>query len=145
MRAGLGERTVSGVRRAIERHGWRRATMERIAAAAGLSRMTLHRNGVIQGGGGEPRPFEAPDAAAGDSIPLFGDLADRVSTPWLMPAGRRRRDRHPARRRDAHLPGALAAAAVDGLGPALSGVAGFALAALVLSATSPPPRGGSAY
>jgi AcrR family transcriptional regulator len=42
----LDERAVSGARRAIERHGWRRATMERIAAEAGLSRMTLHRNGV---------------------------------------------------------------------------------------------------
>jgi AcrR family transcriptional regulator len=37
---------VDGARRAIEEHGASGATLERIAAAAGLSRMTLHRRGV---------------------------------------------------------------------------------------------------
>jgi AcrR family transcriptional regulator len=37
---------VNGARRAIEEHGASGATLERIAAAAGLSRMTLHRRGV---------------------------------------------------------------------------------------------------
>lgn len=33
-------------RDAIEAHGWEAATMERLAAALGVSRMTLHRRGV---------------------------------------------------------------------------------------------------
>jgi AcrR family transcriptional regulator len=37
---------VEGARRAIEEHGPSGATLERIATAAGLSRMTLHRRGV---------------------------------------------------------------------------------------------------
>lgn len=37
---------LAGARRAIERHGWAAATLERIAAEAGVSRMTLHRRGV---------------------------------------------------------------------------------------------------
>ena len=37
---------VDGVRRAIAEHGPRGATMERIAVAMGVSRMTLHRRGL---------------------------------------------------------------------------------------------------
>jgi AcrR family transcriptional regulator len=39
---------LDGARRAFERHGWEAATMERIAAEAGVSRMTLHRRGVTR-------------------------------------------------------------------------------------------------
>jgi AcrR family transcriptional regulator len=41
-------RILAAARQAIERHGWRDATMERIAGEAGLSRMTLHRRGVTR-------------------------------------------------------------------------------------------------
>src|SRR4051812_49602047 len=37
---------VDGVRRAIAEHGPQGATMERIADAMGVSRMTLHRRGL---------------------------------------------------------------------------------------------------
>ena len=43
-------RILPGARRAIERYGWQDATLERIAAEAGLSRMTLHRRGVTRHG-----------------------------------------------------------------------------------------------
>lgn len=39
---------LAAARQAIERHGWREATLERIAVEAGLSRMTLHRRGVTR-------------------------------------------------------------------------------------------------
>jgi AcrR family transcriptional regulator len=39
---------LDGARRALERHGWEAATMDRIAAEAGVSRMTLHRRGVTR-------------------------------------------------------------------------------------------------
>jgi AcrR family transcriptional regulator len=39
---------LPGARRAVELHGWQGATLERIAAAAGTSRMTLHRRGVTR-------------------------------------------------------------------------------------------------
>jgi len=41
-------RILDAARQAIERHGWREATLERIAGEAGLSRMTLHRRGVTR-------------------------------------------------------------------------------------------------
>jgi AcrR family transcriptional regulator len=40
------QRVVAGARRAIEAGGWQAATLTRIAAEAGLSRMTLHRRGL---------------------------------------------------------------------------------------------------
>jgi AcrR family transcriptional regulator len=40
------ERLVEGARRALRQFGWHGATLERIAEAAGVSRMTLHRRGV---------------------------------------------------------------------------------------------------
>jgi AcrR family transcriptional regulator len=40
------EALLTGAHRAIERWGYRQATLERIAAEAGVSRMTLHRRGV---------------------------------------------------------------------------------------------------
>jgi AcrR family transcriptional regulator len=39
-------RLLDGARRAVERHGWDGATLQRLADEAGLSRMTLHRRGV---------------------------------------------------------------------------------------------------
>jgi AcrR family transcriptional regulator len=39
---------LAAARQAIERHGWRDTTLERIADEAGLSRMTLHRRGVTR-------------------------------------------------------------------------------------------------
>lgn len=39
---------IEGAREAIARHGWRGATLERIAKAAGVSRMTLHRRGITR-------------------------------------------------------------------------------------------------
>jgi AcrR family transcriptional regulator len=41
---------LDGAHRAIERWGWREATLERIATEAGVSRMTLHRRGVTREG-----------------------------------------------------------------------------------------------
>jgi AcrR family transcriptional regulator len=41
---------LTGAHRAIERWGWKQATLERIAAEAGVSRMTLHRRGVTREG-----------------------------------------------------------------------------------------------
>jgi AcrR family transcriptional regulator len=43
-------RLVEGARRALAEFGWQGATLERIAEAAGVSRMTLHRHGVSRGG-----------------------------------------------------------------------------------------------
>ena len=37
---------IDGARRALERHGWQGATLQRLADEAGVSRMTLHRHGV---------------------------------------------------------------------------------------------------
>ncbi len=39
-------RLVDAAHRTIERHGWHDTTLERIAAEAGVSRMTLHRHRV---------------------------------------------------------------------------------------------------
>lgn len=39
-------RVLDGARRALVKHGWGGATLERIAAEAGVSRVTLHRHGV---------------------------------------------------------------------------------------------------
>ncbi len=39
---------VAGARAVLAEHGWGGATMERIARAAGISRMTLHRRGVTR-------------------------------------------------------------------------------------------------
>ena len=41
---------LEGAHRAIERWGWREATLERIATEAGVSRMTLHRRGITREG-----------------------------------------------------------------------------------------------
>src|SRR5919108_3398890 len=41
---------LAGAHRAIERWGYQQATLERIAAGAGVSRMTLHRRGVTREG-----------------------------------------------------------------------------------------------
>jgi len=42
----LAARVACGARQAIAAHGWQGATLERIADASGLSRMTLHRRGI---------------------------------------------------------------------------------------------------
>lgn len=39
-------RVVEAARRAIAEHGWQAVTQERLADAAGISRMTLHRHGI---------------------------------------------------------------------------------------------------
>jgi AcrR family transcriptional regulator len=39
-------RLLAGARQTVERHGWEGATLQRLAEAAGVSRMTLHRRGV---------------------------------------------------------------------------------------------------
>jgi AcrR family transcriptional regulator len=44
----LDDALLTGAGRAIERYGWRHATLERIADEAGVSRMTLHRRGVTR-------------------------------------------------------------------------------------------------
>jgi AcrR family transcriptional regulator len=41
---------LDGARRALELHGWEAATLDRIAAEVGVSRMTLHRRGVTRAG-----------------------------------------------------------------------------------------------
>lgn len=46
MASELDDRLLDGARRAVVRHGASGATLERIAAEAGMSRMTLHRRGV---------------------------------------------------------------------------------------------------
>ena len=42
----LPSRVVGGAQAVIAEHGWRNATLARIAEAAGVSRMTLHRHGI---------------------------------------------------------------------------------------------------
>jgi AcrR family transcriptional regulator len=39
-------RLLDGARRTVELHGWSGLTLQRVADAAGVSRMTLHRRGV---------------------------------------------------------------------------------------------------
>ena len=45
-RTAIGEELLQAARRAFERHGYAGATLERIAAEAGVSRVTLHRRGI---------------------------------------------------------------------------------------------------
>jgi AcrR family transcriptional regulator len=59
----IDESLLEGAHRAIERYGWEQATLERIAAEAGVSRMTLHRRGVTRQG-------------------LLGVLAERLETSY---------------------------------------------------------------
>jgi AcrR family transcriptional regulator len=59
----LDESLLAGAHRAIERYGWQQATLERIAAEVGVSRMTLHRRGVTRDG-------------------LLGALAERLETSY---------------------------------------------------------------
>ena len=44
----MDEAVLDGAREAIARHGWHGATLERIAKATGVSRMTLHRRGITR-------------------------------------------------------------------------------------------------
>jgi AcrR family transcriptional regulator len=46
----IADSVLDGAHRAIERWGWREATLERIATEAGVSRMTLHRHGITRDG-----------------------------------------------------------------------------------------------
>ena len=43
---GMHQRVVAGAHAAVARHGWAGVTLGRIADAAGVSRMTLHRHGL---------------------------------------------------------------------------------------------------
>jgi AcrR family transcriptional regulator len=61
--AAVDESLLTGAHRAIERYGWQGATLERIAAEAGVSRMTLHRRGVTRDG-------------------LLGALGERLETAY---------------------------------------------------------------
>lgn len=42
------DEVLAAARRVFERHGWAEATIERIAAEAGVSRVTLHRRGLTK-------------------------------------------------------------------------------------------------
>ena len=44
----MDQTVLDGARRAIARYGWGEATLARIADAAGVSRMTLHRHGITR-------------------------------------------------------------------------------------------------
>jgi AcrR family transcriptional regulator len=46
MQPAVDTRLLDGARRTVERHGWGGLTLQRVADAAGVSRMTLHRRGV---------------------------------------------------------------------------------------------------
>lgn len=41
-------RVIEGARRALDRHGWQKLSVERIAKEAGMSRVTLHRRGLTK-------------------------------------------------------------------------------------------------
>ncbi|MEA2256563.1 MAG: hypothetical protein QOG35_2608 [Solirubrobacteraceae bacterium] len=72
---------LSGAHRAVERWGWQRATLERIAEEAGVSRMTLHRRGVTReallGALGE-RLEGAYRAAMWPALTASGSAAERL-------------------------------------------------------------------
>ena len=44
--AEIDSKLLDGARRALERHGWEGATLQRLADEAGVSRLPLHRRGV---------------------------------------------------------------------------------------------------
>ena len=72
---------IAGTREALRRHGPAGATLERIASAAGVSRMTLHRRGI-----GRPdllralvvRMAEREKAALWEALTAPGDAATRL-------------------------------------------------------------------
>jgi len=75
------ERLVRSTRHVLRRHGLRGATVQRIAAEAGMSRMTLHRRGVgrrelLAGVVGEMA--EAERAALWAALTAEGDAAARL-------------------------------------------------------------------
>jgi len=75
------DRLAEGTRRVLRRHGLAGATLERVAAAAGTSRMTLHRRGI-----GRPellralveRMADAERAALWSALTADGDAASRL-------------------------------------------------------------------
>lgn len=75
------DQLADGARAALRRHGYAGATLERIAAEAGVSRMTLHRNGI-----GRPellralieRMADAERAALWPALTADGDAATRL-------------------------------------------------------------------
>jgi AcrR family transcriptional regulator len=76
------ERLVEGAHRAIREAGWEGATLERIAEAAGVSRMTLHRRGVSRAGLLEllARALEEEyRAALWPALTAAGDAAGRLA------------------------------------------------------------------
>lgn len=75
------DRLIAGARGALRRHGLTGATLERIAAEAGVSRMTLHRRGI---GRAEllralvERMADAERAALWSALTAEGDAASRL-------------------------------------------------------------------
>jgi len=75
------DKLAHGARSALRRHGLAGATLERIAAEAGVSRMTLHRRGI-----GRPellralvdRMVEAERTALWPALTAEGDAASRL-------------------------------------------------------------------
>jgi len=77
---------LEGAHQVLGEHGWHDTTMERIAQASGISRMTLHRRGVTReavlcapGSGADrlARALEAECAVAEVNLALLGALEDR--------------------------------------------------------------------
>jgi AcrR family transcriptional regulator len=77
----VNDELVRGARSALRRHGLAGATLERIAAEAGVSRMTLHRRGI---GRAElfsalvARMVDAERAALWPALTAEGDAATRL-------------------------------------------------------------------
>jgi AcrR family transcriptional regulator len=77
----VNDELVHGARSALRRHGLAGATLERIAAEAGVSRMTLHRRGI---GRAEllsalvARMVDAERAALWPALTAEGDAATRL-------------------------------------------------------------------
>ena len=72
---------LDAARRTFEAHGWAGATLERIAAEAGLSRVTLHRRGVTKDallGSLAARATDAYRAAMWPALTGRGSGAERL-------------------------------------------------------------------
>ena len=75
------ERILAGARAALAKHGWAGVTLERVAAEAGVSRVTLHRRGTTKEGLLEAlsaRAVEEYRAALWPALTAPGDAAGRL-------------------------------------------------------------------